>query len=558
MNTNLLNLFSTTGQSAGSNSLTSASHGTSSGSPAANLGDMMFGQLLTAQLQQSGTASPLANGASSNVSSQALAQLKATIAQMLQAGASIQQIANQLAQTLGSNLLAQLQLAGLNPGQNANGSLIQIIAQALGPPGNGPPQTVADGLVQRFALVANALAKVGTNAAGQQQDSLGTVSDANAGDTPAPNNIAAVAQAALVALQQSAHPFAGGVSGSPNASGSSPAAPPAPWVPTSSSNPNAATLAVAASEHNGGPTVATNPSLSLVGTGADTVIGRILARAANVAANQSPAPHGALSTQGAQTATAGTQNAPTLQPQIAVTAPGSTSNGAMNDALAASLLRSVQNALAALPSPKPDSSSSSDSSITAAASTPSSNAGIFTSLGLAPVVNTTVGTTPANPLPQAATTATPAPVDANAVVDQVLQGISMRTLSDGSQSVRMRLVPESLGSVTVNLSVQGGSVNATMLAQNTDVRDALLANQQALARSLADAGLKLASFTVNLANNGQYQQQQQAYQQQRFGTTRRFFGISSTSDEGAVSAVVPTYGPPSSQLAALQWLNALA
>jgi hypothetical protein len=97
-----------------------------------------------------------------------------------------------------------------------------------------------------------------------------------------------------------------------------------------------------------------------------------------------------------------------------------------------------------------------------------------------------------------------------------------------------------------------------LLAQNTDVRDALLANQQALARSLSDAGLRLASFTVNLANNGQYQQQQQAYQQQRFGTTRRFFGISSMSDEGAVSAVVPTYGPPSTQLAALQWLNALA
>lgn len=557
MNTNLLNLFSTTGQTAGSNSLTSVAHGPASGSPAANLGDMMFGQLLTAQLQNSGTASPLANGANSNLSSQALTQLKTTIAQMLQAGASIQQIANQLAQSLGSSLLTQLQLAGLNLGQNGNGSLVQMIAQALGPPGNGPPQTMADGLVQRFAQVANALAKVGANAAGQQQDSLGTVSDANAGDTPAPNNIAAVAQAALVALQQSARPFAGGVSAPPNASGPSPAAPPAPWVPTASSQPNAATLAVAASQDNGGPTVATNPSLSLVGTGADTVIGRILARAANVAANQSPSAQNALSSQGAHPAAANAQNAPTLQPQIAVTSASSTSNGAMNDALAASLLRSVQNALAALPS-KPDSSANSDSSIASAANTPSPNAGIFTSLGLAPVVNTTVGMTPANPSSQAATTATPAQVDPNAVVDQVLQGISMRNLSDGSQSVRMRLVPESLGSVTVNLSVQGGSVNATLLAQNTDVRDALLANQQALARSLSDAGLKLASFTVNLANNGQYQQQQQAYQQQRFGTTRRFFGITSTSDEGAVSAVVPTYGPPSSQLAALQWLNALA
>ncbi len=132
----------------------------------------------------------------------------------------------------------------------------------------------------------------------------------------------------------------------------------------------------------------------------------------------------------------------------------------------------------------------------------------------------------------------------------------MRTLSDGSQTVRMRLVPESLGSVTVNLQVQGNSVNATMTAQNTDVRDALLANQQMLTRSLADAGMKLSSFTVNLANQGQYQQQQNAYQS-RFGTTRRFVGVTTSSDDDAIASV-PSYGPSSSQIAAMQWLNALA
>ncbi|SRR5579875_3622022 len=558
MNTNLLNLFSTTGQTAGSSSLTSASQLTASGSPAANLGDLMFGQLLTAQLQNSGTASPPASVAGSVLSSQSLAQLKTTIAQMLQAGESVQQIANQLAAALGSNLLVQLQLAGLNPGRNVGGSLMQMIAQALGPPGNGPPQTIASAIVQRFVQVANALAKVGANAAGQQQDSLATVSDANAGDLPAPNNIAALAQAALVALQQSTQRL-GEASASPS---SSPAAPPAPWVATTASSPapNAATFAAVTSGSNGGPTVATNPSLPLVGVGADTVIGRILARAANVAASQSQFSQAAPSSQGAQqpgTTSSNAQNATTLQPQIAVTAASSASNGTINDALAASLLRTVQNALAALP-PQKDSSNP-DSAVTATAGANSStNAGVFTSLGLAPVVNTIGSGQAANPLPQAAAAATPTPVEANAVVEQVLQGISMRTLSDGSQTVRMRLVPESLGSVTVNLSVQGGSVNATLLAQNTDVRDALLANQQALARSLSDAGLKLASFTVSLANNSQYQQQQQAYQQQRFGTTRRFFGITSTSDESAVSAVVPTYGPPSTQLAALQWLNALA
>jgi flagellar hook-length control protein FliK len=273
------------------------------------------------------------------------------------------------------------------------------------------------------------------------------------------------------------------------------------------------------------------------------VIGRILARAANVAQNQGAT----TSTPPAQD----TQNATTLQPQIAVTAANSASNGTLGDALAASLLRNVQNALAALPPMK----AGSTNSVGAVASTANATQNALTSLGLAPVVNTTVGaSTTAQTTSPVATP--PQPVDANAVVDQVLAGISMRNLSDGSQTVRMRLIPESLGSVTVNLSVQGNAVNATLMAQNTDVRDALLANQQALARSLADAGLKLAGFTVNLANQGQYQQQHTAYQQTWFGTSRRISGINSVSDES--TAVVPTYGPTATQLAAIQWLNALA
>jgi flagellar hook-length control protein FliK len=174
--------------------------------------------------------------------------------------------------------------------------------------------------------------------------------------------------------------------------------------------------------------------------------------------------------------------------------------------------------------------------------------------GLPPLV-TAAASNPAPTPSQSQPAAQQPPVDPNDVVDQVLQGIRMNTLSDGSQTVRMRLVPESLGSVTVNLQVQGSSVNATMTAQNTDVRDALLANQQMLTRSLADAGLKLSGFTVNLANQG-FQQQQNA-SQSRFGTTRRFVGVTTSSDDDAISSV-PSYGPPSTQIAAMQWLNALA
>lgn len=589
MNLNLLNLFAppTQPQSSAGSALTGSSLGVPK-SLGANIGDLMFGQLLTAQLQNAKVAAPLTAGANSGQIGQAAMQLQTVVTQLLQKGATLEQIANQLASSLGSNFLAQLQLQlGANPSQSLRSTLTQMLERALGPPANGPPDgtpaQVASVLVQRLVQVADTLAKAGTNAAGQQQDSLGTISDANAGDTPAPNTTAGILQAALAALQQSVGATTAsaskslGISGDaqtaqPNVGSQGPIPPPVPWVPTTISSqsgaPESASIGTGTSQlqshadpkassaatfqtivqNTGGPTVATDPSLTLVGTGADTVIGRILARAANVAASQGQS----------STVPANAQNATAiLQPQLAVTPSGAATNGATGDALVASVLHSLQSALASLPPPKTDPSAPADSS-TSPASTASGPLipATFSNVGLGPAIATSVQNNAPLTTPTPPQSPSPPAVDPNAVVDQVLQSISMGTLSNGSQTVRMRLVPETLGSVTVNLQVQNGSVNATLLAQNTDVRDALLANQQMLTRSLADAGLRLASFTVNLANSGQYQQSQHQ-SQPRFGTTRRSVGITSSADDEAVSAV-PSYGLPSTQLAALQWLNALA
>jgi flagellar hook-length control protein FliK len=534
-----------------------------------NIGDHMFGQLLSAQLQGSKSSSLGSSPPGSAQLSTLTSQLQTQITQMLKSGMSLEQIAQQLGGSLTSTILAQLQLQGVNV-SGLRSSLTQMISQALGPPSNGPPdQTaaqMASSLVQRFTQIANALTTtVSAYATGQQHDSLGTSSDANAGGSSAPNQTAGIVQSALVALQQSA------VNGSASAASAAtlgsqsggPAAPPAPWVSSSGPLGNSDTTtngmatqtmhpqnaSAAIPQNSGGPTVTANPSLTMQGTGADTVIGRILARAANVAADQANSGSNPSSSTDTPNSTA------TLQPQIAVSGAASGSGGAMSDSLTASLLQSLQNAINSIPQQKSDSSTTADSSAPVAGVGGAQASTLLASAsfgGLSPLVST-AGNTPTT----AAQSQTPAqvPVDPNAVVDQVLQGISMRTLSDGSQTLRMRLVPESLGSVTVSLQVQGSSVNATLVAQNTDVRDALLANQQMLTRSLADAGLKLAGFTVNLANQG-FQQQQQAYQP-RFGTTRRFVGVTTSSDDDTIASV-PSYGPRSSQLAAMQWLNALA
>jgi flagellar hook-length control protein FliK len=598
VNLNLLNLFAppATAQSSARGALSSRPPGASASiSSGADLGDLMFGQLLAAQLQSSKVAVPLGSAAaSSGLSAQLSAQLQAAIAQLLQDGTTLEQIVKGLASSLGSNFLTQLHLqAGVSANASAQAAVVTMLERALGPPSNGPPQATpaqtAAALVQRLVQVAGALAKVGADATGQQHDSLGTISDATAGDTPAPSTTAGILQAALVALQQIP---AGGTSSAPPTTasgdppsvqlqlgsqalgppqaGSQPVPPPVPWVPTTAgaqaggdAGPLASSVArtkalIAQTEANAtsapqqslaqapAPTVATDPALTLVGTGADTVIGRILARAANVAA-QSASPAQSVT---AQTATA------VLQPHVAVAPAGSSAGGTPSDAMLASLLRTLQSALAALPPPKAlpaQADASTSAAVPAAPANAPNVAFVATSLGIAPA-NPAVTPNVPGAAPQAAPPQPP--VDPNAVVDQVLRGITLRTLSDGSQTVQMRLVPEALGNVTVNLQVQNGSVNATLLAQNTDVRDALLANQQMLSRSLADAGLRLSSFTVNLANNGQYQQPQNPYQP-RFGTTRRYLGTTSSASDETIAAV-PAYGPSSTQLAALQWLNALA
>ena len=137
--------------------------------------------------------------------------------------------------------------------------------------------------------------------------------------------------------------------------------------------------------------------------------------------------------------------------------------------------------------------------------------------------------------------------DANAIVDQVLRGVSLRT-SDGSSTVRLRLVPENLGDVSVKLVVTGGSVDASITAHSVDAQNALAGGQAQLARTLADAGLKLQSFSVGLAGGSFADAREQAHQQSwTRSSARRIGGVESVDVDGNDDASLvasPTFGPP--------------
>jgi flagellar hook-length control protein FliK len=140
-----------------------------------------------------------------------------------------------------------------------------------------------------------------------------------------------------------------------------------------------------------------------------------------------------------------------------------------------------------------------------------------------------------------------AAVDQHDVINQLLRGAFVNTMGDVS-TVRLRLVPESLGDISVKLTIDGSNVSAQVMAQTPAAHDALVAGQQQLTRSLADAGLKLTSFNVDLAGgfaSFQQQQQQQSSQQgQSQGRSLLLGGVDTTeSDESSLSAA-PNFGPP--------------
>ncbi len=141
--------------------------------------------------------------------------------------------------------------------------------------------------------------------------------------------------------------------------------------------------------------------------------------------------------------------------------------------------------------------------------------------------------------------------------DQWLEGhlgLSLNTV-DTQSIVRMRLVPQELGDVSVKLTIEGNSVSAQVMAQTPQAHDALVAGQGQLTRAFEDAGLKLTSFNVDLAGgfaSFQQQQQQQSSQQQgasNGGTLLGGVDTPETDDSQLVAA--PNFGPP--VLAGVSW-----
>lgn len=407
--------------------------------------------------------------------------------------------------------------------QAAHAQLTQAFTQALGTSGSGPPATTnaerASTLATRLRQVAELATRV-TNGdtgtpirliAGQRSDAT------SAGADPAPNQTQTMQllRGALDALA-------------------------APTSPVSNATPLATDSVSAVSD---GRTVALTTTQSAIATGGDTLLGRTLARA--VLAGEGRSARANLPTRttdptqpplAAPAATKAGESADT-KPQTAVdvfvhafvTALAQSDSGN-----ASGTNGPDQSASAAIPIP---------THVAAAADATASQQAATFAIPVAHDAAPVAPPAPATTLPQAQ------PVDANAVVDQLLRGMQIST-GDGTSTVRLRLVPEQLGDVSVKLVVSGGSVDASITAHTADAQNALAGAQTQLAKSLADAGLKLQSFTVGLAGGGFTGTGDQANRdawspqgQRKSGIAPLGAGADETDDQHGLLAA-PSFGPP--------------
>lgn len=434
--------------------------------------------------------------------SDALSQL----ASMLQTGTPMAAIIDKVSAKLAKAIAAA---SGKGGDVNAQRTLQRALANALAPPGASPP-TQGDAKTQVAALeqrVEDLLTKLASelNTAGQKSEFSGQVLDADskAKEIPAqqmkPPTGEQKPPAAVASFVQSL--FAGVAADLTQQAQS-----PAPQVQTQ-------------------PQLQQQLQISAISKPAEPALpdplARILARAANADAQRTGMPIAARTAQPAMQNAGSPGTAALFQRLVAIVAQH---NFAQADTGSGNGNASQDGAAFSAPESSGVSSSQSPFSAQLASAPVSAGHAQYAQ-------NVTAGNV------QNAYTA----VDPQAVIEQVVKGITMRNLGDISE-VRMRLQPEHLGDVSLKLSVSGTTITANIVAQNADVRDMLLSNQQQLARTLSAAGLTLGGFSVDVSGgNAGFTNQRPQQPHIKLGRAGAFAAALNGEDDTWAD---PRFGPP--------------
>lgn len=499
---------------------------------------------------------------------------------LLASGVPISSIANQVAESLAGKVANAITHGTKHALDNVSkNKLLQAFASALAPPGGSPPGSSAEQaqtLAQRLqTLVAN-LAGVAAANAGQQNRFAGQILDAiSAKETPAqqqsvqPGSSGADVASFIESVLSDAVAQLQAATTNSNLASS----------PTNSTVHSMPVLVAPQSAEQQQPAPKTAPSI--VQTGSQTtsqtqaqpqsqqqsqpgdVLGRIIARAATAAARF---------------------DSPAASATAAISAPVSKTTPVTNNPVSDTQPSAVRASLDSLVAAIVDGARSSGCNTSSSGTFGGQNSNLFnlgqfvlgqsgaakltklasdggsfaqqTNVLTGPMFQLSTGQT----VGQLQAPAVPyTDVDPNSIIEQVIKGIQVRNLGPDNSEMRMQLSPEHLGDVSVKLSMSGGNISATITAQSAEVRDVLLANQNELHRSLADAGLKLQNFSVNVSGGGPHGFAQHQDLARNAGARRVAFHLGNADEtQHDVLPATPTFGPPLAAVQTLGLLNYLA
>lgn len=442
--------------------------------------------------------------------------LLAQLSQMVQNGTPLSSIVDRIAQSIGSAL--QHRLAGKVAQSDLDrirSSITASIANALAPPGNAPPGTAGQQvgtLATRLQRLIESLARDSAGT-GQQNDIAGNILDANsAKDIPAQapakqttstldvsSLVRSLLSSALSALQQAA---------------------PTTSVAQSSSSP-ASTPSQTDNALASQSSTSTPPQDAITMANAPDLLARMLVRAAGEDAKING--NAALGSGSTGTTNNATQTPSALAARFQAVLTNLVSNAAQ--ATSNGRFAGGQSGQSFEQSQSQPSLSTHDSSLPNAIAAPGFSV-----------------TSPTQMVAQTAAAASHPGVDTTAVIEQLVKSMVMRTNAQGSSEIRLHLQPENLGDVTMKITVTGSQISANVVAANADVRNTLMNNHHQLARSLADAGLTLSGFSVDVSGGNAGRDRQNNDRTAGFGrryTVHELRGAS-TTETPALAALGPS------------------
>jgi flagellar hook-length control protein FliK len=98
-------------------------------------------------------------------------------------------------------------------------------------------------------------------------------------------------------------------------------------------------------------------------------------------------------------------------------------------------------------------------------------------------------------------------------LQQLMQGAKMSVRDNQNATLSLRLHPESLGRMSVNLGLEGGTLVGRFLVENTDAKNALVEQLASVRNELAEAGIAVGEFQVDVRGQDPRSAGERAYEQ---------------------------------------------